>query len=112
MMFGKGIKIAHQTVDDSVALVYTDILCWSSLGLLITVFADDAVWYWFTLTLMDDHSLSWIGREKHTKELLVVLWWLLANSLDTGQLAGVSRLLLDQTATADSWIVFARGSNY
>ena len=45
MMFGKGIKIAHQTVDDSVALVYIGILCWSLLGLLITVFADDAVWY-------------------------------------------------------------------
>ena len=42
-MFGKGINITQQTVDDAVALVHLATLCWSLLGFVDAGRCDDAM---------------------------------------------------------------------
>ena len=75
---------------------------------------DSAVWYWFALPLFANHCLSWLGREKHIKD--VVFLHLLATSEDSGRLAKPQGffwiklpllicewcLQVDQATTADS----------
>ena len=39
------------------------------------------------LACFTDHHLSWLHREKSIEELLVISWWLLVTSMDSGQLA-------------------------
>jgi hypothetical protein len=82
----------------------------------LLVFAEDAACCWFTVPLFAGHHLSWVHREKYTKELLVVFWQLLATSMGSGQLAEPHSffwvylhllihewcLWVDQTTTADS----------
>jgi hypothetical protein len=62
-MLGKGISITQETVHDAVwhCFIFPLIagLPWALLML----------WHWFTLP---GHRLSWLCREKSTKELLVV----------------------------------------
>ena len=82
VMFGKGVSITQQTVGRT-------------------------VWYWFALQFFAGHHLSWLLREKHTKELLMVFWWLLAVSVNLGQLAEPCHFF-----PVDLWMVFVSGSSY
>jgi thiosulfate reductase cytochrome b subunit len=54
LMLGKGISITQQTVHNTVALV--------------------------CLAFFTVHCLLWLHKEKHSKELLMILWRLLAAS--------------------------------
>jgi hypothetical protein len=88
VMLGKCIFIMQQTVDDTPP--------------------------WFCFAFFTGYCLSWLCREKFTKELLMIFPWLLAASLDLGWLATgkASWFPLDQTALVNSWTVFASGSSY
>jgi hypothetical protein len=48
---------------------------------------EDAVWHWFTLPLFADDHLSWLCREKRTKELLLVFLGYLAAAMVSCRLA-------------------------
>lgn len=78
MMFGKSINITQQMVDKILALVLLATFCWSWFG-----FDDAGLCWWhpcigLTCFLTDLH-LSWLHREKQTKELLVVFQLLLTS---------------------------------
>lgn len=77
LTFGKSITITQPTVDDILALVNIAGLHWAFLTL---AFIEDvlAVGHLAFFGLW----LSWLHREKHTKELLVVFWLLLSASAD------------------------------
>lgn len=85
MMFGKSLSMTQQTVDDSLALV--------------------------RLAFLTGLCLSWLCREKHTKELLVVFWLFLVASVEPRGflwielllLIAVDVLLVDQTADNKDW---------
>ena len=84
-MSEKGINITQQTVDNTVWYGATlPLFVGFHWALLILIFADNAVWYWFALPLFAGHHLSLLHRNKHTKELVVVLQWLLATSTYSG----------------------------
>jgi hypothetical protein len=85
VIFGKGTFTTQQTVDDVVwywfALSFFAGHHWAVLPL---VFTEVSV---FVLSFFVVHHLQRLYREKCTKELLVVFWWLLAAFTDLGQLA-------------------------
>ena len=54
-MFGKGISVTQQAVDDALALSALAGLHWA---LRMLVFANKAVWYWFALPYFAGHCLS------------------------------------------------------
>lgn len=51
--------------------------------------------------------LSWLSREIHAKELLVIFWLLLAASTDLFQFSGALRYILDPGVATDLYLVLA-----
>ena len=88
-MFGKGKNITQQRIDDTVWYWYalpffTDHQC----TLMTLLFTYDAVWCRIPFPLFSGHPLTWLHREKCTKELLVVFWQLLATLSDLALFVG------------------------
>ena len=75
---------------------WTTLWHWFTLPLSLLDFVEFC-WPWSALAMLSlalvcfafftDHYLSWLSREKCTKELIVIFWWLLATSLDLGRFA-------------------------
>lgn len=80
VMFGK--SITPKTVDDSGVgspCCSSLTMLWHGFTLLLLTFADDNLAL-VCLAFFTGHCLSWLHREKCTKVLLVVFWWLLPAS--------------------------------
>jgi hypothetical protein len=83
MMFGKDVNITQQEW----MMLCASLLLTIRL-LLMLVFADDAVWYWFTLSFFAGHFFffcTFIERNT-TKEVLVMFLWLSVTSADLSSL--------------------------
>jgi hypothetical protein len=80
--------------------------------LLMLIFTEDAVWYWFALPLFADHHLLWLCKEKHKEKLAVEVWGLLASSAGLGQLTEPQGFFWIKLPFFDSWMTFASHSSY
>ena len=99
MIFGKGINITQQTVNDTVrrwfALPLFAGLLWA---LLMLVFTDYAVWHWFTLP----SSLIIVGCDFIERNAPKDFSSSFLPLLELRLIGFFSRFLLDQTAIANS----------
>ena len=105
-MFGKGTT--YNPTDSGHAVWYWYALLFFAgyhWVLLMLVFTDNTVWYWFTLLFFAVHHLSWLHRNRpknfwcYSSSFLLLLW--------TRLITRALQFLLDWTAIADSWMVFA-----
>jgi hypothetical protein len=106
-MFGNGLNITQQSIDDTVwywlTLPFIAGHCWSWLML---VFTNAALWYWFTFPLFDGHCLAGLYREKHTEELIASCCF-----AGLGPIGKALGFLQSRTVVVDSWMVLASGSS-